>query len=123
MSANLFYSLYLVLIMALNIPSFTEKRASQLRDAVRVIAWDSYKSEHQIKGKEASFKAYKVFQVEWKAHEIHDLDYDGVVEFAQDLGYEIKDLLAVRTEHYVRRNEMSGNVKQTDNVKTDQYDF
>jgi len=109
--------------MALNIPSFTEKRASQLRDAVRVIAWDSYKSEHQIKGKEASFKAYKVFQVEWKAHEIHDLDYDGVVEFAQDLGYEIKDLLAVRTEHYVRRNEMSGNVKQTDNVKTDQYDF
>jgi len=109
--------------MALNIPSSSEKRASQLRDAIRIIAWDTYKSENQVKGKEAAFKAYKSFNTEWKAHEIHDLDYDGVIDFAQDLGYEIKELLSIRTEHYLRRNEMTGNVKQIDNVKTDQYDF
>jgi len=100
--------------MALNIPSFTEKRASQLRDAIRIIAWDTYKSENRIKGKDKAFKAYELFDAEWKAHEIHDLDYKGVVEFAVDLGYEIKDLLAVRTEHYVRRNEMNGTAKKTD---------
>lgn len=112
--------------MALNIPSFSEKRASQLRDAVRILAWDNYKREHQIKGKDNGYKAYEVFTVEWKKHEIHDLDYDGVVEFAQDLGYEIKDLLAVRSDHYVRRNEMNGTAKKPElagNPANDRYDF
>ena len=112
--------------MALTIPSFTEKRASQLRDAVRILAWDNYKRENQIKGKENAYKAYEVFTTEWKTHEIHDLDYDGVVDFAQDLGYEIKDLLAVRTDHYVRRNEMNGTAKkpaQANNVADDRFDF
>jgi hypothetical protein len=112
--------------MALNIPSYTEKRASQLRDAIRIIAWDNYKSENQVKGKEAAFKAYESFKAEWTAHEIHELDYDGVVDFAQDLGYEIKDLLGVRTEHYLRRNEVNGTAKkpaQTDNAGDNRYDF
>ena len=111
--------------MALSIPSFSDKRASQLRDAIRIIAWDSYKSDNKVKGKDEAFKAYDLFSKEWNAHEIHDLDFDGVVEFAKDLGYEIKDLLAVRTEHYLRRNEMNGTVKKT-NIALDKdnpYDF
>ncbi|MEO9124765.1 MAG: hypothetical protein ABI262_08780 [Microcoleus sp.] len=112
--------------MALNIPSFTEKRASQLRDAVRILAWDNYKRENKIKGKDEAYKAYELFTAEWKVHEIHDLDYDGVVEFALDLGYEIKDLLAVRTEHYMRRNELNGTAKKPElagNAANDRYDF
>ena len=113
--------------MALNIPSFTEKRASQLRDAIRIIAWDTYKSENKVKGKDEAYKAYEKFSFEWKAHEIHDLDYDGVVDFAKVLGYEIKDLLAVRSDHYVRRNEMNGTGgKKSDlaaNPTSDRYDF
>jgi len=111
--------------MALNIPSFSEKRASQLRDAIRIIAWDAYKNENKVKGKDEAYKAYIAFNAEWKDHEIHDLDYDGVVNFAQALGYEIKDLLAARSEHYVRRNEMNGTVKKTDIAlnKDNPYDF
>ncbi|MCC3459803.1 MAG: hypothetical protein EAZ73_09150 [Oscillatoriales cyanobacterium] len=112
--------------MTINIPSFTEKRASQLRDAVRIIAWDAYKQENKVKGKDVAYKAYEAFDIEWKAHPIHKLDYEGVVEFAQDLGYEIKDLLAVRTEHYVRRNELNGTAKKPNlatNVADDRYDF
>jgi hypothetical protein len=111
--------------MALTIPYYTERRASQLRDAIRIIAWDTYKSENKVKGKDEGFKAYEKFSVEWKEHEIHALDFEGVVEFAQDLGYEIKDLLAVRTEHYVRRNEMNGTAKKTDIAlnKHNPYDF
>ncbi|MEG4286398.1 hypothetical protein QUB68_25025 [Microcoleus sp. A006_D1] len=111
--------------MALNIPSFSEKRASQLRDAIRIIAWDTYKTENQIKGKDKAYKAYEVFKVEWESHEIHELDYNGVVEFALDLGYEIKDLLAVRTEHYIRRNELNGTAKKYDIAlnKDNPYDF
>jgi len=50
--------------MALNIPSFTEKRASQLRDAIRIIAWDTYKSENKVKGKDEAYKAYEKFSFE-----------------------------------------------------------
>lgn len=112
--------------MALTIPSYTEKRASQLRDAIRIIAWDTYKSENDVKGKEQSYKAYEAFKVEWQNHEIHSHSYEKIVEFAKDLGYEIKDLLAIRTEHYVRRNEMNGTAKEpakSTNLADERFDF
>ena len=46
----------------ISIPSKSDKQASQLRDSLRVIAWNQYKIDNQVKGLEA----YEEFALEWQ---------------------------------------------------------
>ncbi|MEG3842619.1 hypothetical protein QT986_20605 [Microcoleus sp. herbarium14] len=92
--------------MAINIPSKSEKRASELRDAVRLLAWDSYKLENNLKG-EAAFKGYEPFNEEWLEHEIHEMNLDAIEKFITSLGYTSAEVMTARTETYTKKAQMN----------------
>lgn len=89
--------------MPLNIPSKSEKRASELRDAVRLLAWDAYKIENGLKGQQA-FDGYDSFNDEWKLHEIHEWNLVKIEKFIKDLGYAADELMNMRLETYERKS-------------------
>lgn len=95
------------LIMAINIPTKSEKRASELRDGVRLLAWESYKIENSLKGQKA-FDGYECFNDEWKEHEIHGFNLVAVEKFIKSLGYTPEEVLALRSEVYERKAKMNG---------------
>ncbi|MDB9513919.1 hypothetical protein PN499_22215 [Kamptonema animale CS-326] len=87
--------------MAILIPSKSEKNASQLRDALRILAWQQYKSDNpEIKGLEG----YEVFEAEWKIHDIQAMNEQELLKLIKDLGYSLADILKVRTDYYIARN-------------------
>jgi len=92
--------------MAINIPSKSEKRASELRDAVRLLAWASYKTENNLKGKQA-FDGYEVFNEEWKEHEIQTMNLVELEKFIKSLGYTSEEVMAMREETYLRKSQMN----------------
>ncbi|MEG4302400.1 hypothetical protein [Microcoleus sp. D3_18a_C4] len=92
--------------MAINIPSKSEKRASELRDAVRLLAWDSYKLENNLKGK-AAFEGYAVFNEEWQEHEIQGMNLAAIEKFIKSLGYTPDEVMKMREETYARKSQMN----------------
>lgn len=94
--------------MAINIPSKSQKRTSELRDAVRLLAWDSYKLENSLKG-EAAFKGYASFNEEWVAHEIQEMNLVAIEKFITSLGYTPEEVLNMRSETYQKKAEMNAN--------------
>lgn len=92
------------IVMAINILSKADKKLSQLKDGIRVLAWEQYKIDHRVKGKEG----YKLFEAEWLEHEIHKMNQAKFDKFIADLGYTIDDLLGERTRYYQKRNQATG---------------
>lgn len=90
--------------MAINIPSKSEKQRSQLVDALRILAWQQYKSENQVSGKDA----YKDFSVEWVDHEIHQNSFKDIQKLIKSLEYTELDLMELRNEYYRRRDRATG---------------
>jgi len=89
---------------SLVIPSKSQKQASELRDALRIIAWKDWKSQN--KGSELKgLDLYKEFEALWKQHEIHSKALEGVLEFVKQLGYDRAELLKSRSEYYQARND------------------
>jgi hypothetical protein len=89
----------------LNIPSKTEKQASQLRDGIRILAWEQYKLDNpEAKG----LDGYQEFKAEWEAHEIQQMDMKQLQAFIKKLGYTDSELLQVRSEYYRKRNKSTG---------------
>ncbi|MGB8689585.1 MAG: hypothetical protein WCD53_19910 [Microcoleus sp.] len=88
--------------MAINIPSKSEKHASELRDAVRLLAWDAYKLENSLKGNDA-FNGYASFNDEWKDHEIQTMNLVQIEKFIKNLGYTTDELMKMRQETYERK--------------------
>ena len=83
--------------MAISIPCKSEKKASQLRDIFRILAWQQYKSDNpEIKGLEG----YAEFDVEWQEFPVHQMNEAELIKFGKDLGYGIADLLKIRTDYY-----------------------
>ncbi|PSB52159.1 hypothetical protein C7B67_08205 [filamentous cyanobacterium Phorm 6] len=112
--------IYMESIMAINISSKSQKRASELRDAVRLLAWDSYKIENSLKG-QAAFDGYSSFTEEWKEHEIHGMILPAIEKFITDLGYTAEEVMNMRSETYQKKAEMNGNTsKRTE--KTSSYE-
>ena len=89
----------------INIPSKSDKQASQLRDALRILAWQTYKSENKVSGLEG----YEAFSAEWTAHEIQKLDLKGLQKFIRELGYTDTEMLQVRAEYYRKREQTNDN--------------
>ena len=109
--------------MALNIPSKSEKRASELRDAVRLLAWDAYKIENNLKGQKA-FDGYESFNDEWKQHEIHTMNLVQIEKFIKNLGYGADELMNMRKETYERKSSFKAKDKATSNNVDDiPYDY
>lgn len=83
----------------ISIPNKENKQASQLRDALRVLAWQQFKIEYQ--GETKGLKLYKeVFQPEWDQHEIHQMNLQQLMEMIKELGYSVSEVLNVRNKYY-----------------------
>lgn len=92
------------IVMAINILSKADKKLSQLKDGIRVLAWEQYKIDHRVKGEEG----YKIFEAEWLTHDIHKMDQAKFDKFIAGLGYTVDDLLGERTRYYQKRNRATG---------------
>ncbi|MFB2970372.1 hypothetical protein ACE1CD_15470 [Aerosakkonema sp. BLCC-F183] len=83
----------------ISIPTKENKQASQLRDALRVIAWQQFKIEYEgdIKG----LKLYQeVFEPEWNQHEVHQMNLQQLMEMIKSLGYTVSEVLNIRNKYY-----------------------
>lgn len=75
-----------------------------LIDAIRIQAWQEYKSVNKDALAGMKFGGYEVFDAEWKEEEIHDFDYKAVVDFVTGtLGYRVNELLNLRAEYYAMK--------------------
>ena len=95
------------LIMAISFPNRNEKLASQIRDGLRILAWQEYKNDNksELKGLEL----YEVFKEEWEAHEIHKMNLNKLQKFISELGYSQSDIAQIRGDYYRSRNEYKAN--------------
>ena len=91
--------------MAIVIPSKSEKQASQLRDAIRILAWAEFKAsnESDLKG----LDLYDLFKKEWLEHEIHSMNLSQIVAFAKDLDYSPTELMNLRAQYYANKKSYS----------------
>lgn len=91
--------------MAISIPNRNDKLASQIRDAIRILAWQEYKADNksELKG----LDLYEVFKEEWESHKIHKMNLNQLQKFIADFGYTQADLVHIRGEYY--RNKQSFN--------------
>jgi|JFJP01.1.fsa_nt_gi hypothetical protein len=104
--------------MAIVIPSKSEKRASELRDGLRLLAWEAYKFANNLKGQDA-FNGYSDFNDEWKEHDIQKLDVKGLEKLIMSLGYTSEELMQMREETYQRKAEMNKKAKDDDKKAKD----
>ena len=84
----------------ITIPSKQQKELSQIRDALRILAWQEYKVQNNIGG----LQAYQTFADEWTQHEIQNFDMKKLTKLVAELGYTLEELLAIRSEYYQRRS-------------------
>jgi hypothetical protein len=76
-----------------------EKQRLTLLDAIRVMSWEQHKLDNP--NYKRGLEGYNTeFGDEWKIDPIHDKSLDELIEFIQDLGFTVDELLSVRSEHY-----------------------
>ncbi len=94
--------------MAISIPNRNDKRASQIRDAIRILAWQEYKNanETELKG----LDLYELFKEEWLAHEIQKMNINKLQKFITDLGYSETDLSGIRRDYYQNKSQYSNQI-------------
>jgi len=90
----------------IRIVSKSEKKAGQIRDALRIMAWEQFKIDGQISGDKA-FDAYESFKQEWNDHDVHNLDYAELIEFCSKLEYSEEELLKYRSAYYERKSRFN----------------
>ena len=93
--------------MAIHILTKAEKEASNLRDAVRIMAWSQFKADNDtdLKG----LDLYEVFKRDWEEYEIHKMDLPAIRVFVSKLGYTAEELMQIRTEYYANKKEYNNN--------------
>ena len=84
----------------ISIPSKSDKEVSQLRDSLRILAWQQYKADNQVKGLEA----YEEFAHEWQNHEIQKMDLKAIEKLIKELGYSVNEITDIRSNYYQSRN-------------------
>lgn len=89
--------------MAIVFPSKTGKKRSLLIDAFRILAWEEFRAVNKDEYKNLEFRGYEVFEVEWKAHDIHNMTYPEVVELAKSLEFAENELLNLRSNYYGKK--------------------
>ncbi|MEG4084580.1 hypothetical protein [Microcoleus sp. POL10_C6] len=97
--------------MAINILTKSEKEASNLRDAIRILAWSQFKTENDtdLKG----LDLYEIFKKDWESYKIHSMALPEIHKFVSDLGYTTEELMQIRSEYYANKKEYN-NSNRTD---------
>jgi len=94
------------------IPSKSDKEASELRDGLRILAWNQYKIDNQLKGDKA-YTGYEDFAEEWRNHEIQAMELKELQKMIKELGYSVDEIKQIRTEYYQKKDKL--NVQETVN--------
>ncbi|MEG5043571.1 hypothetical protein [Microcoleus sp. B4-C1] len=89
--------------MAIVFPSKTGKKRSLLIDAFRILAWEEFRAVTKDEYKSLEFRGYEIFELEWKAHEIHSFTYPEVVELAKSLEFAENEMLNLRSNYYAKK--------------------
>lgn len=85
--------------ITISIPTKENKQASQLRDALRIIAWQQFKVDYS--GKLKGLELYKdVFEPEWLKHEVQNMNFQQLMEYITSLGYTVSEVLNLRNKYY-----------------------
>lgn len=95
----------------ISIPSKEDKATSQLRDSLRILAWQQYKIENTVSGLEA----YQKFADEWSKHEIQKYNMKELSKLIDKLGYTHEELMDIRSEYYQNRNKSNSLNQETNN--------
>lgn len=109
--------------LKINIPTKENKQASQLRDALRVIAWQQFKIEYE--GEIKGLKLYQeVFEPEWNQHEIHQMNFQQLMEMIKSLGYTVSEVLNIRNKYYAdgRNGNRNDRNKQFQHQQNQEFD-
>ncbi|MEG5175581.1 hypothetical protein [Microcoleus sp. B3-D7] len=99
--------------MAINIPSKTGKKRSILLDALRILAWEDYRSvnKEEIKLKKLKFGGYEMFEEEWKADDIHNMTYPELLDFVKGLEFTEGELINMRANYYAKKAKSNAMAK------------
>ena len=89
--------------MAISIPNRNDKLVSQIKDGLRILAWQEYKNqnESELKGLEL----YELFKEEWLADAIQKMNLTKLQKYIADLGYSQSDIAQIRGDYYRNRNQ------------------
>jgi len=90
--------------MAIVFLSKTAKKRSLLLDALRILAWEEYKSTNKETLKNLQYGGYAVFEAEWKEETLHNNTYEELLAFAKSLEFTEVELLSIRTTYYSKKN-------------------
>ena len=93
--------------MAIVFMSKTAKKRSLLIDALRILAWEEYKSTNKEALKDMQYGGYAVFEAEWKQEKLHDNTYEELLAFAKSLEFTEVELLSIRSTYYAKKNNSS----------------
>ncbi|MEG4084874.1 hypothetical protein [Microcoleus sp. POL10_C6] len=89
--------------MAIVFMSKTAKKRSLLIDALRILAWEEYKSTNKEALKNLQYGGYAVFDKEWQIDEIHGKGYEDLLAFAKSLEFSEAELLSIRSKYYAKK--------------------
>lgn len=106
--------------ITISIPTKENKQASQLRDALRIIAWQQFKVDYL--GKLKGLKLYQdVFEPEWLKHEVQNMNFQQLMEYITSLGYTVSEVLNLRNKYYA--NGRGNNRNDRNNQFPEESDF
>lgn len=89
--------------MAISIPNRNVKLESQIKDGLRILAWQEYKNQNETELK--GLELYEIFKEEWNAHEIQKMNLVKLQKYIADLGYSQSDIAQIRGNYYRNRNQ------------------
>ncbi|MEG4396439.1 hypothetical protein [Microcoleus sp. BROC3] len=90
--------------MAIVFLSKTAKKRSLLLDALRILAWEEYKSTNKETLKNLQYGGYAVFEAEWKEETLHNNTYEELLAFAKSLEFTEVELLSIRSTYYSKKS-------------------
>src|SRR4028118_2034586 len=82
----------------------TGKKRSILVDALRILAWEQFRSEYKEELKDLQYGGYAVFDALWKEQEIHSQSYPEIVAYAITLEFSEGELINLRNNYYAKKN-------------------
>jgi hypothetical protein len=96
----------------ITLQSKSQRAVSQLRDGLRIVAWQDFRSTHKElvgEGKQfpSNFELYAVFSESWMNHEVQKMDFAGIKQFIASLEYSEVEINQIRKEYYEARKGYS----------------
>jgi hypothetical protein len=87
----------------ITISSLSQKKLSQLKDSLRILAWNEFKTNYkeEITKYKSVLEFYQdVFDPLWSKSPISSMNLDEILKYIASLEYTPESLLEMRSKHY-----------------------